>query len=193
MYSIIIQKCCFWPLNFIKIAFRAPSLKSKCQTLGVTISWLVGAGVWGIYTWVLSNWLGKLNAWQDFLIMGPTCPAWLLGLAGYCWALSPMGIFSLFLLGKIVAPSLSLSYYYYYLGGVSVSWLVGAGVGESIHELNVDGMILIFTWFTSLLNFWRGVVTREMLQGPFIIHDVGLENLIILTFSAILQLRLARC
>ena len=30
--------------------------------------------------------------------------------------------------------SLSLSYYYH-LGGVSVSWLVGAGVGESIHEL----------------------------------------------------------
>ena len=88
--------------------------------------------------------------------------------------------------------SLSLSYYYY-LGGVSVSWLVGAGVGESIHELNFDGMILIFTWFTSLLNFWRGVVTREMLQGPFIIHDVGLENLIILTFSAILQPRLAHC
>ena len=181
----------FLTTKFIKIALRAPSLKSKCQTLGVTISWLVGAGVWGICTWVLSNWLGKLNAWQDFLIMGPTCPAWLLGLAGYCWALSPMGIFSLFLLKKMSHP-LSLSYYYY-LGGVSVSWLVGAGVGESIHELNFNGMILIFTWFTSLLNFWRGVVIREMLQGPFIIHDVGLENLIILTFSAILQPRLARC
>ena len=98
----------FLTTKFIKIAFRAPSLKSKCQTLGVTISWLVGAGVWGIYTWVLSNWLGKLNAWQDFPIMGQTCPAWLLGLAGYCWALSPMGIFSLFLLKKLLHP-LSLS------------------------------------------------------------------------------------
>ena len=28
-----------------------------------------------------------------------------------------------------------------------------------------------------------------MLQGPFIIHEVGLENLIIFTFSAILQPR----
>ena len=143
----------FLTTKLIKIAFWAPSLKSKCQTLGVTISWLVGAGVWGIYTWVLSNWLGKLNPWQDFLIMGPTCPAWLLGLAGYCWALSPISIFSPFLLKKLSHPlSLSLSYYYY-IGGVSVSWLVGAGVGESI----------------------------------------GLENLIILTFSAILRPRLARC
>ena len=23
----------------------------------------------------------------DYLILGPTCPAWLPGLAGYCWAL----------------------------------------------------------------------------------------------------------
>ena len=41
-----------------------------------------------------------------------------------------------FFLKKVVAPSLSLSYYYH-LGGVSVSWLVGAGVGESIHELKI--------------------------------------------------------
>ena len=121
----------FLTTKFIKIAFRAPSLKSKCQTLGVTISWLVGAGVWGIYTWVLSNWLGKLNAWQDFLIMGPTCPAWTLGLAGYCWALSPMGIFSPFLLKKVVAPSLSLPLLlllFRWCFSILISWCRGWGI-----------------------------------------------------------------
>ena len=31
------QKSCFWPLIFIKTPFRAPSLKSTCQTLGHTV------------------------------------------------------------------------------------------------------------------------------------------------------------
>ena len=118
----------FLTTKFIKIAFWAPSLKSKCQTLGVTISWLVGAGVWGIYTWVLSNWLGKLNAWQDFLIMGPNCPAWLLGLAGYCWALSPMGIFSPFLLKKLSHPlslSLLLLLLFRWCFSILISWCRG--------------------------------------------------------------------
>ena len=38
------QKSCFWPLIFIERHFRAPSLKSKCQTLPLAI--LLTSVVW---------------------------------------------------------------------------------------------------------------------------------------------------
>ena len=77
--------------------------------------------------------------------MGPTCPAWLPRLAGYCWALSPMGIFSLFLLKKMSQPHL-----FRWCFSILISWCRGWGIYTWVEFWWNDNHINIYLIYISI-------------------------------------------